>query len=289
MTLHRATLAVLTTSLVLSAVSSAPAQESTTPSTSAVTPMSEGLNLRRDVGVDARLGEPLPLDLEFRNHDGKTVRLRDLFRGKPVILTPVYYRCPMLCGLELQGLVRCLKAMKFTAGEEFDIVTFSIDHREGTELAHDKRAALLKQYGRPDVDDGWQCLVGDESNVQSLCKAIGFRAQYNAESGQYAHAAAIMVCTPEGVVSRYFYGVEFPPRDVRLALIEASQNRIGTLTDQIMLYCYMYDPTKGRYSVAILNVMRGAGVLTLAAMGLSIGRMIWRDRRRRVEREVAHA
>lgn len=288
MTLPRIMLAALTASLVLSAVSSVTAQESEKPAP-AVTPMTEGLNLRRDVGVDARLGEPLPLDLEFRNHDGKTVRLRDLFRGKPVILTPVYYRCPMLCGLELQGLVRCLKAMKFTAGDEYDVVTFSIDHREGVELAHDKRAALLKQYGRPGVGEGWQCLVGDEAAVQSLCKAIGFRAQYNAESGQYAHAAAIMVCTPEGIVSRYFYGVEFPPRDVRLALIEASQNRIGTFTDQIMLYCYMYDPTKGRYSVAILNVMRAAGVLTLAVMGLSIGRMIWRDRRRRIEREVAHA
>jgi protein SCO1/2 len=241
----------------------------------------------RGVGVDAKLGDTLPLDLTFTNQEGEKVRLGDLFRGKPVILTPVYYKCPMLCGLELQGLVRCLRAMELTAGEEFDLVTFSIDPRETPNLARDKRKALLKQYGKLKGEKGWDCLVGDEASVKALCEAIGFRSQFNAETGQYAHAAAIMICTPEGKLSRYFYGVEFPPRDVRLGLIEASQNEIGSLADQVMLYCYLYDPTKGRYSLSILRIVRGAGMMTVAALVGGIGWMMTRERRRAARKEGA--
>ena len=232
-----------------------------------------------EVTIDQRLDTSLPLDLEFRNASGEAVRLGDYFdNDQPVIVTPVYYRCPMLCGLELNGLVRCLRAMELSAGTDFQIVTFSIDPTETPSLAAQKKKSMLSTYARPGADEGWHFLTGDERNVRALCDALGFKTVYDEETGQYAHAAGIMVATPEGRLARYFYGVEFPPGDLRLALVEASENRIGGLADQVILYCYLYDPTTGKYGLAIMNLVRVGGILTFAALAIFITRMLWRER-----------
>jgi protein SCO1/2 len=233
----------------------------------------------KDVGVSPRMGERLPMEVMVHDSDGRKLALRECFRGRPVIITPVYYRCPMLCGLELNGLVRSLRGMSEDAGDEFDIVTFSIDPREETELAARKKTAYLAQYGR-DIDvNGWRFLTAEQETIDPLCEAIGFHATYNPATGQYAHAAAIVVATPDGVISRYFYGVEFAPRDLRLAVVEASQGKVGTLTDHVLLYCYAYDPTTGRYGLAIHNLVRAAGALTVVVMAVAISWMLWRERR----------
>lgn len=236
---------------------------------------------QQGVGFDQKLNAKLPLDATFRDEQGRGVRLGDYFGDKPVILTPVYYRCPMLCGLELNGLLRCLRAMKLTAGEDFQVVTFSIDPREQPDLAARKRRHYLAQYGRPAAERGWHFLTGQQESITRVCDSIGFRATYNAETGQYAHAAGIVVCTPGGRAARYFFGVEFLPRDVRLGLVEASRNEIGSVTDQVLLFCYLYDPTRGKYGLAILNLVRAGGLLTLIVLSGGIGWMLRRERRRK--------
>lgn len=232
----------------------------------------------KDIGFDQKLDSQLPLDAQFTDETGAAVRLGDYFQSKPVLLTPVYYRCPMLCGLELKGLLRCLRAMSLKPGVDFEIVTYSIDHREGPELAREKRGGYLKALGQPDAAKGWHFLTGGEESIRRLNEAIGFRTEYDAATGQYAHAAGIVACTPKGRSSRYFYGVEFSPRDVTLGLVEASKNTIGSLTDHVLLYCYLYDPTNGKYGLAILNIIRAAGILTVLVLAGSIGWMIRRDR-----------
>jgi protein SCO1/2 len=236
----------------------------------------------KNIGIDQHLGGQLPLDVEMRDEHGKTVRIADYFHGKPVIVTPVYYRCPMLCGLELNGLLCCLRAMTLTAGIDFEIVTYSIDPKEDSGLASKKQRHYVEEYGREAAKNGWHFLTGSQESITKLNEAIGFRAEYNAEKGQYAHAAGIAVCTPTGKISKYFFGVDFVPRDLRLGLVEASENTIGTLTDQVMLFCYMYDPTHGKYGLAIMNLIRVGGVLTVLAMAVSIGRMLARERRLRL-------
>jgi protein SCO1/2 len=238
------------------------------------------VDLQTAVGFSQNLNAPLPLDAEFRDENGTTVQLGDYFGARPVIVTPVYYRCPMLCGLELQGLLRSLRALSLTAGVDFQIVTYSIDPREAVPLARGKRERYLAEYNRQAAAAGWHFLTGDEKSIQRLNDAIGFRAAYNEETGQFAHAAGIVVCTPEGRVARYLYGVEFPPQDLRLSLVEASENRIGTLADQVLLYCYLYDPTRGRYGVAILRLIRFSGVLTVLLLAGGITWMLRRERRR---------
>lgn len=241
-----------------------------------------GSDLRDQVGIEPRIGMPLPLDLEFRDEQGGRVPLRRFFGSRPVLLTPVYYRCPMLCGLELQGLVRTLRVMDLAPGRDFEIVTFSIDPREDAELARDKRASVLASYGRAQAGSGWHFLTGDEAAVTALCAALGFRAAYDSDTGQYAHAAGVMVATPQGRVSHYLYGVEFSPRDLRLALVESSEGRVGALSDRVLLYCYLYDATRGRYGLAILNLVRAGGVLTVLALFTGIGVQLRKERRSRV-------
>lgn len=232
-----------------------------------------------DVGFDQKLDAPLPLDVTLTREDGQPVKLGDYFHnGKPVIITPVYYQCPMLCGLELNGLLRGLRAMKLTAGEDFEIVTFSFDPHETPQLARKKRRHYLTQYGRDAAGDGWHFHTAGQADIDRLCEAIGFRKKWNQASGQYAHAAGIVICTPDGRTSRYLYGVEFVPRDMRLGLIEASQNRIGSVADEVMLFCYLYDPTRGKYGFAILNVIRAGGVLTVLTLAGSVVWMIRRER-----------
>ncbi len=206
------------------------------------------------------------------------MRLGDYFDNRPVILTLNYYECPMLCTLELNGLVAALRTMSLEPERDFRIVTVSINPKETPELAARKKTQYVKQYGRAGAAAGWHFLTGDEPEIQALAKAVGFRYAFDAESGQYAHAAGIAVATPDGRLSRYFYGIEFGPRDLRLGLVESSQGKIGTLADQILLFCYHYDPATGRYAAAALKMMRLAGIATIILLAFSIRRMVRRSR-----------
>jgi protein SCO1/2 len=232
----------------------------------------------RDVGLDQRLNQPVPLDLEFRNEAGEPVTLRSLMRGKPVILSLAYYECPMLCTLVLNGLVGAMKALPFDAGREFDVITVSFDPHDTPALAAQKKETYLREYRRPGSEQGWHFLTGDEASIKQLTEAVGFRYTYLAEKGEFAHAAGIMVLTPEGVLSRYFYGVEFAPRDLKFGLMDAANARIGSPVDQLLLFCFQYDPSTGRYTTMVLNAIRFAGVLTLLALGLFMFRS-WRQDR----------
>ena len=222
--------------------------------------------LLTDIGLDQRLDAQVPPDLRFRDEAGREVRLGDYFGTKPVILTLVYYECPMLCTQVLNGLTSALGVLSFTVGQEFDIVTVSFDPKETPALAAAKKVAYLDRYKREGAGRGWHFLTGDERSIAALTKAVGFRYAYNASIDQYAHVSGIMVLTPEGRLSRYFYGIEYGPRDVRLALIEAADRRIGTPADQLLLYCFHYDPKSARYSFAIMRLVRTLGVATVLAM-----------------------
>jgi protein SCO1/2 len=237
----------------------------------------------RDVAFDQRLGDLVPLDVPFRDEDGKTVTLRD-YAGKPMLLVPAYYTCPMLCTLVLNGVVSMLRALPFDAGREFTVVTFSFDPQDGPEAAAAKKATYIGEYRRLGAEGGWHFLTGDAASIEALTKAIGFRATWDTENKQFAHASGIVLVTPEGRITKYFYGVEFSARDLRLAIVEASANQIGTVVDQLLLFCFHYDPATGRYSRLALDVVRAGGVLTIAAMAGMIG---WWLRRERLGRAAA--
>jgi protein SCO1/2 len=242
------------------------------------------------VGFDQRLSEALPLDVVLRDEQGQEVPVRQFFKGRPVILTPVYYKCPMLCGLELNGLVRGLRGLQMStgmvAGKDFDIVTYSIDPREKPALAEQKRKQYLAQYGAEGIDDAWHFLTGDEASVKRLSEAIGFRAKFDEATGQYVHAAGIVLCTPEGTISRYLFGVEFAPRDLRLAVLESSAGKIGSLADHVLMFCYRYDPAQGKYGLAILNLLRLSGAVTVIVLGTGIGWMLKREKALQRRREL---
>jgi protein SCO1 len=224
----------------------------------------------QDVGIDQKLNGQVPLDLEFRNENGDKIRLKEYFGKKPVILSLVYYECPMLCTYVLNGLVRSLKPISFDPGKEFEIVTVSFNPEETADLAAKKKAVYLNEYGRPEASKGWHFLTGDAESIQQLTKAVGFKYKYDPKDKQFAHASGIMVVTPEGKLARYFYGVEYSARDIRLALVEASQNKIGTPADQLLLFCFHYDPTVGKYSANATNFVRLGGILTVLALGIFI-------------------
>lgn len=237
----------------------------------------------RDFGIDQKLDAQVPLDAEFRDDTGHSVKLGDLIHDRPVILMLVYYRCPMLCTLSLNGLVRNLRPLKFTPGKEFDILCVSFDPREGPELAAAKKANYLKQYGRPETAAGWHFLVGDEANIKRLTQAVGFRYAFDPVTDQYAHAAAAIVLTPTGRVSKYFLDIEDSTNDLRLGLMDASANKIGTVADKILLFCYHYDPSTGKYGIAVMNILRTLGIMTVVLLGSFIFIWLRRDRRRRLQ------
>jgi protein SCO1 len=222
----------------------------------------------RQVGIDQNLGAALPLDVELRDESGATVHLGDYFNhGRPVLILPVYYRCPMLCTMELNSLLINLKLLTFSPGKEFEIVTFSFDPRETPKNAADKKSAYMREYKRDGADKGWHFLTADEPNIKRLTGAIGFHYAYDKASDQYAHASGLMIATPQGKLSRYYYGVNFDARDLRLGMIEASDEKIGTLADAVLLYCFHYDPTQGKYGLVVMNVVRAGGALTLVGVG----------------------
>jgi protein SCO1/2 len=224
----------------------------------------------RDVGLDQKLNAQVPLDLTFRDEHGASVTIGQLLQGKPAVLNLVYYQCPMLCTEVLNATLYSVKEIPLEIGKDFNIITVSIDPNEKPILAEAKQIMYSGLYGRPGAVRGWHFLTGDEAQIQRLAAAVGFRFAYDKVSKQFAHASGIMVLTPEGKLSRYFYGISYRPRDVRLGLVEASEGKIGTLTDTILLYCYHYDPSTGKYGVVITNIVRAAGVLTVIALALMV-------------------
>lgn len=228
----------------------------------------------RGVGVDERLGQSVDLNLTFTGEDGYPVPLRSFFQqGRPVLLNLVYYSCPMLCTLLLNGQTAALKEIPWTPGNEFEVVTVSIDPTETFDLAQRKRASYLESYGRPAA--GWHFLTDDHGNVKRLADQVGFHYRYDERQAQYAHPAVVAILTPEGKVSRYLYGIKFNPRDLRLALTEASESKFSLSTDRILLYCFHYDPQAHGYVLFATNIMRAGGVLTVLILGFVLLRL-WR-------------
>ena len=233
------------------------------------------------VGVEQKLDFQLPLDLSFRDEFNRTVPLSTFFHGKPVILAFVYYRCPMLCTAILTGLESSLKAVSLNPGRDFEVISVSFDPGDTSDSAASKRKMILQRYGRPDTSNGWHFLTGDEPAIRALTDAAGFHYRYDPITKQFAHASAVMVLTPQGRISRYFYGVEYAPRDVRLGLVEASANKIGSPVDQILLFCYHYDPATGKYGAIAMNIVRAAGALFVLIGGTFLFLAFRREANRR--------
>ena len=230
-------------------------------------PSSGKPKLLENVGIDQRLDEQLPLDLTFHDESGQAVKLGDYFGSKPVVLALVYYSCPQLCNQVLNGLTSSLKTLTaFDIGKEFNVVTVSFDPRETAELASKKKETYIDWYKRPGAAEGWHFLTGDQPAIDSLTEAAGFHYNYDPKTNLFAHASAIMIVTPKGKLARYFYGIEYPASDVRLGLVEASENKIGSPVDKLILYCFHYDPASGKYGPVVVNIIRLGGVITIAGM-----------------------
>jgi protein SCO1/2 len=217
----------------------------------------------QNVGFEPRLNAQMPLDLSFRDETGRSVQLREYFGQKPVVLAFVYYGCPMLCNQVQQGVVGTLRMLSFNPGRDYEVVFISFDSRETPEMAAEKKKASLAHFRRPETDFGWHFLTGSQESIDTVTHAANFRYNFSAKTNLFAHASGVMVLTPDGRISRYFYGVEYPGRDMRLGLVEASAGKIGTPIDHVLLFCYQYDPTAATYSAAILKIIRLGGVLTI--------------------------
>jgi protein SCO1 len=226
--------------------------------------------LLKQVGIDQKLNQSIPLDLTFRDENGAPVQLGQFFGQKPVVLTLVYYNCPMLCTQVLNGVESSLKELSTDIGNQFDVVTISIDPTESHILAKTKKEMYVGMYGRPGAAQGWHFLTGDEPQIKQLADAVGFRYAYDPDTKQFAHASAIMLLTPEGKISRYFYGIQYPTRDLRLGLVEASAGKIGSPVDQVLLFCYHYDPATGKYGLLISHIIQAGGALTVLILGVGM-------------------
>lgn len=234
--------------------------------------------------ITERLGSPVSIEnLRFRDETGSDVVLKDYFRpGRPVLLNLGYYGCPTLCGLVLNGLIDSLKGFEWTPGQQFELLTLSIDPKEEPRLARAKKNSSLSSYGKSGAESGWHFLTGDESQIRALTEQVGFGYRWNAQEKQWAHSAALIVLTPEGKISRYLYGIQYAPKDLKFALLEASSGKIGTVIDRILLFCYRYDPVTRKYSVVLTRVMQAGGASTVLVFGAYLA-LFWR--RQRQERE----
>ncbi len=221
----------------------------------------------QNVGIEQHLDAQVSPDLVFLDESGKPVKLGDYFGRKPLILNLVYYNCTMLCGEALAGLSSAMKLVKFDVGNQFDVITVSFDPRETPEMAAAKKADYVKRYGRPGAAAGWHFLTGQPESINALTKTVGFNYQYDPKNHQYAHATAILLLTPQGRISRYFYGIDFPPKDLRMGLVEASQGKIGNAVDAVLLFCYHYDPETGKYGAMVGNILRLGAALTILLLG----------------------
>jgi len=235
-------------------------------------------DLLKDVGIDQKLNQQVPLDLTFRDETGKTVQLSQYFGQKPVLLSLVYFNCPMLCTQVLNGMEASMKGLPMDAGNEFNAISVSIDPSDKPVLAAVKQQMYVGMYGRPNGAQGWHFLTGDEEQIKKLANAVGFRYAYDPDSKQFAHASAIMVLTPDGKLSKYFYGIQYSPRDLRLGLVEASARKIGTPVDAILLFCYHYDPHTGKYGLLISRLIQIGGLLTVLGIGATMLILFRRER-----------
>ena len=239
-----------------------------------------------DVTFKQRLGEQLPLDAQFADETGRAVTLGEYFGKKPVVLAFVYFQCPMLCPLVMNGISSALKVVPFTAGKEFDVVLISFDPRDTPEAANAKKRAHLQHWAATETAHGWHFLTGTEAEIRRVTSAAGFNYQWDEETQQFAHVSGLLVTTPDGRLSRYFYGVEFSPKDLRLALVDSGQGRLGSVVDELLLYCFHYDPSDGKYGAAFMNIMRLGGVLTVGLMVGFVVLMRWRESRQVAERHA---
>jgi protein SCO1 len=224
----------------------------------------------REVTFQQRLDEKLPLDATFKDERGRTVTLGDYFGTKPVILAFVYLQCPMLCTQVMNGISSSLKAVPFSPGKDFDVVLISFDPRDTPAVAAEKKRAHMEYWGATATAGAWHFLTGDEANIRRVTSAAGFNYRWDEPSGQFAHVSGVLVMTPDGRLSRYFYGVEYSPKELRFALVESGEGRIGSAIDELLLYCYHYDPAAGQYGVVVMNLVRIGGVVTLTMMAAFI-------------------
>jgi len=260
--------------------SPAPAQRFAGQSYSSPAGQAPGTELLRDVGIEQQLGAQLPLETELRDESGEVVRLQKYFGKQPVVVIFAYYRCPQLCTQVLNGFLRASQAIPQMIGRDYQVVTISIDPTETPEVAAQKKLNYAKAYRRPGAEEGWHFLTADAAAIEGLTAVAGFRYRYDPASTQYAHASGIMVATPDGRLARYYYGIEYPPPDLRLGLVESSEKKIGSAVDQILLLCFHYDPLTGRYGLMISRLLKITGSLTALALGTFIVRMMLHERRR---------
>jgi protein SCO1 len=238
-------------------------------------------NILKEVKFDQHLGVQLSLDTEFRDETGKIVKLREYFGKRPMVFVLVYHECPMLCNVVLNNMVSSLRSLEFTPGVEYDVLTISIAPNETSSLASAKRRGYVTKFQKIETLNHWHFLTGDEPNIRKIANEVGFNYAYDATSGQYAHASGIMILTPEGKISRYFYGVDYPTRDLRFGIMEASEEKIGSPIAQVLLMCFHYDPTTGKYSLAVMRILQLGGLVTVIGIGMSIATMLRRERRQR--------
>jgi protein SCO1 len=239
-----------------------------------------------DVTFEQRLGHTLPLDVMLRDEGGRVVALGDYFGRRPVVLAFVYYQCPMLCSQTMNGISTALKVLPFTPGEDFDVVLVSFDPRDTPEAATAKKQAHLVHWSAQQTAPAWHFLTGDEAAIRRVTAAAGFTYRWDERTGQFAHVSGLLVATPDGRLSRYFYGVEYSPKELRLALVESGEGRIGSAIDQLLLYCYHYNPQEGRYGVIVMNVVRLGGALTVVMLGTFLVVMRRRETRGPVHRQA---
>jgi len=239
----------------------------------------------QEVGIEQKLNEQLPFDAVFKDENGKEVKLGEYFgKGKPVIIALVYFECPMLCNEVLNGLTGSLKGVSFDAGKDFDVVAISFDARENEipDLAKNKKAGYLKRYERQNTENGWHFLTGTQAEIDKVTKAVGFNYKFDEATNQFAHAGGIMMATPEGRLSRYFYGIDYQPRDLKFGLIDSSESKIGNPAEQLYLYCFHYDPATGNYGLAVLRVMRAVSVLFIIGIGAMLF-AFWRRNKKKMQ------
>jgi protein SCO1 len=229
----------------------------------------------RDIGIEERLGERVPLDITFTNESGQQVTLEDFFQsGKPVIITPIYYECPMLCNLILNGLTDGMKTLSWQPGNQFEVITFSIDPNEGHELAAMKKEGYIKLLDKPNAAYGWHFLTTDQQNIDRLTDALGFKFRWSDQAQEFLHGSAIMFISPNGQITRYLYGIDYPQISLRNALFDAAEGKIGTVIDKVVLYCYTYDPDSRSYVASAVNIMKLGGLVTLMGLSIFLG-LLW--------------
>jgi len=229
------------------------------------------------IAIDQRIGSEVPSDIPFVDETGRPVKIGDYYGKRPVVLALVYYECPMLCTQVLNGLVSALGVLNFEAGREFDVVAVSFNPKEGPGLASQKKASYIERYGRPKAAGGWHFLTGTQESITRLTDAVGFKYEYDPSIGQFAHGAAIELLTPKGTIAKYYYGIEYSPRDLRLGIIEASDEHIGTVIDDVLLFCYHYDPSSGKYGASVLGIVRAGGIATVLAFAAFLTVSLRRD------------